>query len=125
MSKSKAAAAPVVTRRDDWDGDSDEPLFTVEWPDESVSVDVHAADEAAALQLATDTRSQASETDAQRVTEQQVRDLLAQRVAQLEQAARGWASLTAAQKDAANRAAVRGVALLIRLQLRRLDATGD
>jgi hypothetical protein len=53
-----------------------------------------------------------------------VRDRLDTALANLEAANANWATLTAAQKDAATRSAVRASAGLIRLQLRRLDAAG-
>lgn len=43
---------------------------------------------------------------------------------QLEQAADNWSDLTAAEKDAAVRLAMRAVCRLARLVLRRFDATG-
>lgn len=62
-------------------------------------------------------------TDAQRqaANAATLDDRISQAIQTLEQAAAGWATLTAAQKDAALKLAVAAVARLARLQVRQLD----
>lgn len=71
----------------------------------------------------------APQLEAEIVSEQQtgftLRDALAAGLPQLEAGARNYDTLTAAQRQAVNKIAVRDVARLVRLTLHRLDSTGD
>lgn len=57
-------------------------------------------------------------------TEVQLRTRLETNLATLENAADNWATLTAAQKDAAQRLSVRTSARIVRVFLRHLETTG-
>lgn len=95
---------------------SDGETLYIEGPDnldEAAITAIVAAHDQAAVKASRDTEV---------TNEEQILGKLEDAIAKLEQAGAGWPDLTPAQKDAVTRLAVRAVAKLSRLQLRRLDA---
>lgn len=86
-----------------------------------ISAEGHEAKIEAVVQAHDPALAQAAR-EAQAANEALLVKRLDEAIAKLEQAAADWPALTPTQKDAATRLAVRAVARLARLQLRRLDA---